>query len=175
MRRISLLTCQWLRFYFYGNGATNYGKELIHLACDILWNFTPALRDAVFENYLVNPSGMIGQWFGCDLHQEHNNFRLKNVFNGRLAGFDSSFLQEAVSLNILKMHEVCESLFSRLGLAKNKPGRLEADIHSDINFLGQSYLTSQHHIFTPGRCQTFIATDAFSKGLDKICDGAHLT
>jgi Family of unknown function (DUF6589) len=118
---------------------------------------------------------MIGRWFGRDLHQEHNNFRLKNVFNGRLAGFDSSFLQEAVSLNILKMHEVCESLFSRLGLAKNKSGRLEADIRSDINFLGRSYLTSRHHIFTPGRRQTFIATDAFSKGLDKIRDGAHLT
>ncbi|KAF8337097.1 uncharacterized protein EI90DRAFT_3014036 [Cantharellus anzutake] len=64
---------KWLRFYFFGVGSPNYGNELLH------------------------------QFHERDLLQEHLNFWLKRVFNGQKNAFDSSFLWEAVSLNILDL------------------------------------------------------------------------
>ncbi|KAF8307578.1 uncharacterized protein EI90DRAFT_3026410 [Cantharellus anzutake] len=133
---------QWLRVWFFGASATNYGQELLHQALDLWFHFTEKMKNAVFNNYVISPSG---RGDGCrrDLLQEHSNFWLKQVFNGHLAKFDSSFLR-----------------------------RLKADIAVDINFLGHSYLTQRHHIYQPGQVQSFLAVDSIERGSAKLEEGA---
>ncbi|KAF8327625.1 uncharacterized protein EI90DRAFT_3018113 [Cantharellus anzutake] len=67
---------QWLRVWFFGAGATNYGQELLHQALDLWFHFTEKMKNAVFNNYVISPSG---RGNGCeqDLLQEHTNFWLK--------------------------------------------------------------------------------------------------
>ncbi|KAL1660419.1 hypothetical protein GGF50DRAFT_118975 [Schizophyllum commune] len=61
---------KFLRFSFWGAGSTNYGNELFELACNFMAEFPPKLRDAILDNYLVNPSGRPGHWLELDLLQE---------------------------------------------------------------------------------------------------------
>ncbi|KAJ7854439.1 hypothetical protein B0H14DRAFT_3650523 [Mycena olivaceomarginata] len=69
-----------LRFSFWGAGSTNYGNEMLELACNFLYDFPPALRHAVLNNYLVNTTGLLGHWLELDLLQEHFNFWIKRLF-----------------------------------------------------------------------------------------------
>ncbi|KAJ3765120.1 hypothetical protein FB446DRAFT_655696 [Lentinula raphanica] len=89
-----------LRFSFWGTGSTNYGNEMLELACNFIYEFTPELVTAIFENYLVNTSNLEGHWFELDLLQEHFNFWIKRLFNSKSHDFDSRHLAECVSLNI---------------------------------------------------------------------------
>ncbi|KAF7334169.1 hypothetical protein MVEN_02323000 [Mycena venus] len=44
------------------------------LACNFLYEFPLALRNAILNNYLVNTTGLLGHWLELDLLQEHYNF-----------------------------------------------------------------------------------------------------
>ncbi|KAG8769275.1 hypothetical protein FRC12_005056 [Ceratobasidium sp. 428] len=56
-----------LRFSFWGGGATNYGNELLELACNYFYEYPEKLQDAILNNYLVNPSGLPNHWHELDL------------------------------------------------------------------------------------------------------------
>lgn len=60
---------------------------------------------------------------------------------------------------------------SKLGLSPVRNGRSDADISGDINALGYIYLSTSHHIYTPGRTQSYMSVDAFMEGAVKLQDG----
>uniref|UniRef100_D8Q8N9 DUF6589 domain-containing protein n=1 Tax=Schizophyllum commune (strain H4-8 / FGSC 9210) TaxID=578458 RepID=D8Q8N9_SCHCM len=91
---------KFLRFSFWGAGATSYGNELLEMACNFMAEFPDDLRDAILDNYLVNPSGQPGRWFELDLLQEHFNFWIKRLFNSKTISFDAQHLSQRVALNI---------------------------------------------------------------------------
>ena len=93
-------TNQLLRFSFWGAGSTNYGNELLELACYFIKEYPPSLRKALLNNYLVNPSGLPGHWHELDLLQEHFNFWLKRLYQSKTMSFDSKFLTETTGLNL---------------------------------------------------------------------------
>ncbi|KAL1697845.1 hypothetical protein EV121DRAFT_274818, partial [Schizophyllum commune] len=43
---------KFLRFSFWGAGATSYGNELLEMACNFMAEFPDDLRDAILDNYL---------------------------------------------------------------------------------------------------------------------------
>src|SRR5258708_18884617 len=98
------------------------------------------MSTAIFHNYLVNPSGLPGHFHEQDLLQEHLNFWLKRIFNGRKNAFDSCFLREAVSLNIVDLKDLLQSFMGMIRLAKVHPGHTQADIEADINLFVPMYL-----------------------------------
>lgn len=173
--QISLLLsiiAQKLRFYFFGVGATNYGNELLHQTLDLWHRFTPEMKDALLDNYLVNPSGKPGAFHARDLLQEHLNFKLKAIFNNRTHAFDSSFLKEAVSLNIVQLNDLQKGWPAQLGLTEIRPGRPETDLCADINHLGRAYLVGSLHIYDSSRTQSYLSHDAFAAGGEKLKCGA---
>ncbi len=82
--------------------------------------------------------------------------------------FDSSFLQEAVSLNIVNLHNLHQSFLGMLGITQVQPGRTQADIKADINHLGLSYLQSSLHQYSPGHTQSMLSLDGLVEGREKI-------
>ena len=159
---------QWLCFYFFGTGSSNYGNELLHQACDFWWHLSPESHATILACYLVNPSGLPGSFHEHDLLQEHLNFWLKHVFNGRKNAFDSSFLWEAMSLNIIDLHKLHQSFLGMLGIAQVQSSWTQADLEANINHLRLSYLQSSLHQYTPGHTQSTLAPDAFVQGGEKI-------
>lgn len=133
------------------------------------------MKDIFLDNYLVNPSGKPGGFHARDLLQEHLNFKLKAVFNNKAHAFDSSFLKEAVSLNIVELNELQKGWSSQLGLTDIRPGRSHVDLAADINHLGRAYLVNSIQTYDPSREQSSLSHDAFAAGGEKLKCGSLLS
>ncbi|KAK1225472.1 hypothetical protein PQX77_011585 [Marasmius sp. AFHP31] len=132
-----------LRFSFWGAGSTNYGNELLELACNFLIDFPRDLVEAILNNWLVNPSGKPGNWFELDLLQEHFNFWIKRLFNSKSHEFDSKHLSEAVSLNIVGFSRVRDTIPRMFGVKRNGSQHTDPKKTSDINRLGQHFVDNK--------------------------------
>ncbi|KAG8695065.1 hypothetical protein FRC08_008060 [Ceratobasidium sp. 394] len=161
-----------LRFSFWGGGATNYGNELLKLACNYFYEYPADLQTAILNNYLVNPSGLPNHWHELDLLQEHHNLWIKRVFNRKNSEFDANFLRKAVSLNVLGFSQLRNSLLRMLGLSVVPTGRSQLDYEHDIDVLATHYRRDKLFTFTTGRSQAFHAVDTFSNGYEKLEAGA---
>ncbi|KAG8704943.1 hypothetical protein FRC09_003240 [Ceratobasidium sp. 395] len=161
-----------LRFSFWGSGSSNYGSELLSLACDFRYEFPEELKLAILNNYLVNPSGLPGHWQECDFFQEHCNKAIKVVFNSKNSEWDSKFLRDAVSVNISGLARLRELMMEFLGLRRTPKGRAQRDYAADINVLASHYLRGQMFQLTLGRAQDCVAADMFEAGYNKLESGA---
>lgn len=104
--------------------------------------------------------------------QEHLNGLLKEVFNGKSLGFDSRYLQEVISLNIVAMMRLREAFVKKLGLASVRSSRSQANIEADVNCLGHSHMLSEPHRYSPNRQQSFIVKDGYTRGGAKLKEGS---
>ena len=159
---------KWLQIYFFSVRLTNYGNELLQQAHDFWWNLPTATQMAIFHDYLVNPSGLPGHFHKWDLLQEHLNFWLKQVFNRWKNAFDSCFLREVVSLNIIDLKDLLQSFMGMIGLAKVHLGCTQTDIEADINLLGALYLQESQHLYITNHTQTTTCVDGFVLGGEKL-------
>ncbi|EIN09490.1 hypothetical protein PUNSTDRAFT_133283 [Punctularia strigosozonata HHB-11173 SS5] len=162
-----------LRFSFWGAGSTNYGNELLELACNFLREFPPDLLTALKNNWLVNTSGQAGHWIELDLLQEHINYLLKRLFNSKSQSFDSVFLAQKVSINLSGFQELRVRFRQWFGLKKNSGRHADISASADINRLGQIYRLEHVLKFQPGRTQAYTAPDEFAEGIEKLQSG-HL-
>ena len=131
-----------------------------------------ATRKAVFDWYTVRSLDSSEGRKERDLLQEHHNLAMKCIHNGWLSRFDSRFMQEAVSLNIIPLNNIANTIKEKLGLHHTQSGHSSADLTADINLLADSYLAQRHHIYNPHCSQSFLAIDALSNGLSKLCSNA---
>ncbi|KAF7372949.1 hypothetical protein MSAN_00502000 [Mycena sanguinolenta] len=160
-----------LRFSFWGAGSTNYGNELLELACNFLYEWSDPLRLTVLENYLVNPTGQIGHWLELDLLQEHFNFWIKALFNSKSHDFDGKHLSEAVGLNITGISKLRERFPGLFGLKRNGQKHRKNTVLDDINRLGAHF--RQNHIleWESGRNQPYVVGDEFAEGIHVLSSG----
>ncbi|KAF4575304.1 hypothetical protein EYR36_006663 [Pleurotus pulmonarius] len=160
-----------LRFYFWGSGSSNYGNELLELACNFLYDFPEELQTALLNNWLVNPSGKPGCWHELDLLQEHNNLQIKTMFNERNLDFDSPFLQNVISLNVRGFSQFRSfmSSFFDVNLASGK--HCSPDLDADINTLAAHHRTNEVFVFKAGRDQSWSSPDFFATGINKLAGG----
>ncbi|KAG8729333.1 hypothetical protein FRC11_009015, partial [Ceratobasidium sp. 423] len=161
-----------LRFSFWGSSAYNYGSELLELACGFMHEYSPELRQAILNNYLVNPSGHTGRWQECDFFQEHSNKAIKSVFNTKNAEWDSRFMRDAVSVNISNLARLPSLIIKYLGLGRVGSGRSHPDYTADINTLASHYLREKAFQSCSGRRQEILAVNMFDQGVNKLQSGA---
>ena len=136
-----------------------------------MYEFPPALRDAILNNYLVNPSGLEGHWHELDLLQEHFNFWLKRLFNTKSFDFDSRFLREVVGLNLRGFSDLRDFMFKVFGLKSPGRSHTDADRTPDINRLGAHYREDGVLRFHRGRTQPYKVVNEYSDGYEKLRDG----
>ena len=84
--------------------------------------------------------------------------------------FDSKFIREAVSLNIIPLAQLSNSMREKFGLQTPHASQSDADISADINFLDQAYVKDGHYLYMPGWTQ--VSIDAIACGLSKLQGGA---
>ncbi|EIN10569.1 hypothetical protein PUNSTDRAFT_64567 [Punctularia strigosozonata HHB-11173 SS5] len=160
-----------LRFSFWGAGATNYGNELLELACNFLREYPPDLITTLKNNWLVNTAGLPGHWHELDLLMEHLVYLIKRLYNSKNHGFDSKFLAEKISLNIAGFRQVRSNIRSWFGLKKNSGRHAAVSAEDDINKLGAHYRKESVLTFQAGREQAYSVPDEFAAGIEKLLGG----
>ncbi|KAI0688638.1 hypothetical protein C8T65DRAFT_589348 [Cerioporus squamosus] len=160
-----------LRFSFWGAGCTNYGNELLELACCFMYEFLKELKEAILNNYFVNPSGRPGHWHELDLLQEHFNYWLKRLFNTKSLDFDSPFLRDVIGLNLRGFCDLRGFMLKFFGLKSPGKSHTDADNTADIDRLGDHYRTNGVLRFHVGRNQPYHVENEFALGMDKLYAG----
>lgn len=105
----------WI-FISAGGGNTNYVNLLLEMYCLFRYESSKNLKDAIWNNWLVNVTGELGKWIPDDLLQEHYNRWLEDIvkkaerilttsFFGKLSHPMSSFFCD--SRRSLKLHSNC--------------------------------------------------------------------
>ncbi|KIY52248.1 hypothetical protein FISHEDRAFT_35605 [Fistulina hepatica ATCC 64428] len=156
-----------LRFSFWGANATNYGNELLELACNFLYEFPSDLCEAIFNNYLANTSGLPGHWIELDLLQEHFNFWIKRLFGEKSYGFNTTHLSEHIALNIKGFSELRDLFPHLFGYARRSGKHTDSSTRNDINELGHHYRTDEVHSFVQGRTHHTVGNE-FAAGYDRL-------
>ncbi|KAJ7803474.1 hypothetical protein B0H14DRAFT_2613252 [Mycena olivaceomarginata] len=164
-----------LLFSFWGAGSTNYGNELLELACNFLYEYSDALKIAVLNNYLVNLSGRVGHWLPLDLLQEHFNFWIKRLFNSKSHEFDSKHLSERVGLNIGGISDLREKFPGLFRLNRNGQRHTDATTIHDINQLGFHFRRNHILEYEAGRNQPYVVSNEFGAGHSKLLSGQLAT
>ncbi|KIY46989.1 hypothetical protein FISHEDRAFT_46222 [Fistulina hepatica ATCC 64428] len=159
-----------LRFSFWGTNSTNYGNELLELACNFLYEFPADLCDAIFDNYLVNTSGLPGHWIELDLLQEHYNFWIKRLFGEKSYGFNTTHLSEHIALNIKGFSELRDLFPHLFGYARRSGKHTDSSTRNDINELGHHYRQDEVHMFRRGRSHHTVGNE-FAAGYDRLASG----
>ncbi|KAJ7849458.1 hypothetical protein B0H13DRAFT_1906139 [Mycena leptocephala] len=143
--------------------STNYGNEMLELACNFLYDFPPALQHAVLNNYLANTTGLLGHWLELDLLQEHFNFWIKRLFNSKAM----------ISIqNISPRPSIRDRFPGIFGFKKNQGKHKNADTMNDLNALGTHYRDDHIMQYIPGR-NGHVVPNEFYAGFD-ILDGGKL-
>ncbi|KAK1235387.1 hypothetical protein PQX77_001394 [Marasmius sp. AFHP31] len=154
----------WI-FMFAGSTHQLYVTYLLELYCLLTYESSPALREAILNNYLVK-FGIGIPFHEKDLMQEHHNKKLESMVNKAGGEFDGPFYRDIISPNVdnfiksghaweaalgLKHHgnthtapstspelKVLQDEFKAQGLSLFRKGRIYKD-HKAINLLSAGY------------------------------------
>lgn len=102
-------------------------------------DYPPDLLTALTNNYLVNPSGIVGHWHEVDLLQEHHNFLLKRLFQSKTMSFESKFLKDVGGLNLGGFNELRDRFPRVFGLKQRRGFHPDKKRTDDINRLDDHY------------------------------------
>ncbi len=99
---------------FAGASNQNYMNYLLETYCLFKFEASKSLQDALWNNWLVNLMGELGNWIECDLLQEHYNRWLEDMVGKHGGKFNNSFYHQAISPNVhcfLHIKEEFEAAF----------------------------------------------------------------
>lgn len=161
------LTQVW-QFTFAGSGASKYSTELLELACGFLYEFPPALQNALLNNWLCNFSGLPGCWFAMDLMQEHHIRELKDKSQRSDEDFDSNFFQNVVSRNVRWFTQVRSTVNKAANLQDRSATHSSTKRHGTANRLRTALEREHVHHFVRGRSYGWVVQDDFTAGFNVL-------
>ncbi|KAI5891066.1 uncharacterized protein SCHCODRAFT_02734706, partial [Schizophyllum commune H4-8] len=146
--RIILVLKKWA-FSFRAQGRSRYATEVLYLIHNLTHVWPPAIRNAVLDNWLVNPSGKPNANHPVDLLQEHNNLLIKAFYQAH--GSNASWeWTGAVSPCVTILRQLNNDVNRTLGARQGKKHAIP-DLTEDINELMRSLAHHQVHEVQLGR------------------------
>ncbi|KAG7098123.1 hypothetical protein E1B28_000095 [Marasmius oreades] len=79
-------------FMFAGSNNNNYWDLLLEMWCLFEYESSQELKDAIWNNWLVNLTSELGKWIPVNLMQEHYNWWLEEHVEKSGMLFDDPFL-----------------------------------------------------------------------------------
>jgi hypothetical protein len=113
-----LIFSQQMLFTFAGSTHHKYTSYLLEMVCSLELESKPDLKTSVFENWLVNPSGLPGHWMEGDLYQEQLQDELYEQIGGKDAAFADKYVQHVIAPNVHRFVRVKKDINESLGLAR---------------------------------------------------------
>lgn len=152
-------------FKFAGSGSNpRYAFYLYTMFCNLEFEFPAALRKALFNNWLLNPSGLPGHFQGADLSQEHLIGKLDDHTQHTDHTYQSHFIREIVAPNVDSLLYVPRQMEESLGLNHRSMKHTEMHTRPEAQVLAKLYRDADLHRFYPGRKADFVARDDVTRG-----------
>ncbi|KAL1658032.1 hypothetical protein GGF50DRAFT_68075 [Schizophyllum commune] len=172
--RIILVLKKWA-FSFRAQGRSRYATEVLYLIHNLTHVWPPEIRNAVLDNWLVNPSGKPNANHPVDLLQEHNNLLIKAFYqaHGSNASWEWS---GTVSPCVTILRQLNNDVNRTLGARQGKKHAIP-DLTEDINELMRSLAHHKVHEVQLGRIldeddATGAVPDAVASGHTQLTYGA---
>ncbi|KAG8733025.1 hypothetical protein FRC10_000469 [Ceratobasidium sp. 414] len=168
-----VLTLKLWAFSFRANGRSKYAKEMLHLIHNLTHVWSPALRDIVLNNWIINPTGKPNSHVELDLAQEHLIFWIKNAYkaHGSSASWDwLATISPCVDFLRTLARQFHRSLGDDQGIR-----HAAANQARSIGTLMRSLSSSKVHTVKPGRKREASdgepVVDILSTGMQKLVHG----
>jgi hypothetical protein len=158
-------------FTFAGSSHSKYATYTLEMICTLELESSPALKDAILLNWLVNTEGLPVHFLERDLHQEHYNGELDESRDHNDAEWDGNLMRNVCSRNIHHFLRLKKEWGQGLGLSK-KGGKHQAPhTKPEVRKLLQKYQDEELHLFRRGRQYDDADVDNFSRGYNKLRGG----
>ncbi|THU99509.1 hypothetical protein K435DRAFT_939012 [Dendrothele bispora CBS 962.96] len=157
----------WI-FIFAGGGNSNYRDLLLEMYCLFRYKSSKDLKDAIWNNWLVNVTGEVGKWIPDDLLQEHYNRWLEELLKKSNGDFDNQFLRKVISPNVEFFLRLKEEFETALGLHHRSKSHTSPHLRAEYQQLLTMYREDKLHVFQKGRSMGHAATDLFNEGVKKL-------
>ncbi|KAJ7572432.1 hypothetical protein C8J56DRAFT_807505 [Mycena floridula] len=162
---------KFMLFTFAGSTHTKYTNYLLEMLCDLELESSPALRDAILDNWLVCVSGRT--FMAGDQFQENIQDEFYEHIGKKDRDFDSSYMRTVVAPNCWRFVQVKKAVHEGLGLTSRGGKHPEPHNNPEIIELLKLYKSEQLHCFRAGRTygEDLRRVDDLSWGLEKLAGG----
>ena len=126
-------------------------KYLLEMLCELEFESSPAERDALFSNWLVNPSGQPRHFSAGDILQEQLQDELYEHIGRKDTGFDENYMRQVIAPDTHRFILVKKGVNEGLGLAQCVGKHPEPSTRPEIRKLMELYQECQLHCFRRGR------------------------
>jgi hypothetical protein len=158
-------------FTFAGSSHFKYATYTLEMICTLEFELSPALKDGILLNWLVNTEGIPGTFVEGDLHQEHYNGELDESRDHNDADWDGNLMRNVCSRSVHHFLPLKKEWGQGLGLAKRGGKHSEPSTKPEVRKLLQKYKREELHLFRCGRQYDDADVDDFSRGYNKLRGG----
>lgn len=154
--QISLMSAQSELKEAAGSGHNpNYLNYLLMMYCIIELYASPALREGLLNNWLVNPTGQPGHFKEGDLMQEHFINRLDRHLQHKDRQYDEPFIRNVISPNLDLLTEIPRQMEEAVGLAARKTYHLTPHTRAETAILADIFRKAELHRFCESRSKGY--------------------
>ncbi|KAF8994515.1 hypothetical protein BDZ89DRAFT_1179618, partial [Hymenopellis radicata] len=162
----------WI-FLFAGAGNRNYVNLLLELYCLFRYEASKEMKDAIWNNWLVNITGELGKWIEDDLLQEHYNKWLEDMLAKHGGRFDDDFFRYTISPNVDFFLRLREELEAAYELAERSKSHTSAHLRDEYRIMMTIFREDHLNYFRSGHSMGHIAVDLEDAGYQDLDDGKY--
>ncbi|KAF9001634.1 hypothetical protein BDZ89DRAFT_1244215 [Hymenopellis radicata] len=170
--RVMKVLMIWI-FIFAGAGNRNYVNLLLELYCLFRYEASKEMKDAIWNNWLVNITGELGKWIEDDLLQEHYNKWLEDMLAKHGGRFDDDFFRYTISPTVDFFLRLREELEAAYELAERSKSHTSAHLRDEYRIMMSIFREDHLNYIRSGRSMGHIAIDLEDAGYQDLDDGKY--
>ncbi|KAJ7708549.1 hypothetical protein B0H16DRAFT_1667975 [Mycena metata] len=160
-----------LIFTFAGTSNQNYMGYLLDLHALLEFEYSPELKEAILNNWLLNLAGEVGRWIEADLMQEHYNKWLEDMVKRCGGNFDDKFYRQTLAPNVQHFLKIKEDIESAFDLKRRSKSHTSPHLRDETHLLLRMYKEDQLHLFRSGCSMGHAAVNRFDRGYQRLEGG----
>jgi hypothetical protein len=125
----------------------------------------------MFNNWLVNLTGKLGQWIEGDLMQEHYNRWLEDMVQKKGGQFDNKFYRSTLAPNVHHFLRIKEEIESAFDLKARSKAHTSPHLRDEFQQLLRMHREDELHLFCSKRSMGHAAVNRFDRGYKRLEEG----
>jgi hypothetical protein len=141
---------------------------LLDVYCLLRYESSPALKDALLNNLLVNLKGLAGAFHEADLLQEHFNLWLEDYIQKHGGDFDDHFFRNLIAPNVFHFLSIKDHFQIAYDLVPRSKSHTSPSTTDELKTLIKFYEQQELHLCVPSRTRGHAVCNTLTKGYDVL-------